>query len=71
MTSIMNKNIQLPWIEKYRPGDTEQILLDEMLLEKIDKIIESKSVFAVGPYMISAPVFSANVTCPETKSAWK
>ena len=44
MTSIMNKNIQLPWIEKYRPGDTEQILLDEMLLEKIDKIIESKSV---------------------------
>lgn len=44
MTSIMNKNIQLPWIEKYRPGDTEQILLDNMLLEKIDKIIESKSV---------------------------
>ena len=40
----MNKNIQLPWIEKYRPSDTEQILLDNMLLEKINKIIESKSI---------------------------
>ena len=44
MTSIMNKNIQLPWIEKYRPNGTEQILLDDMLLEKINKIIESKSI---------------------------
>jgi replication factor C subunit 2/4 len=44
MTSIMNRNIQLPWIEKYRPGDTDQILLDDMLLEKIKKIIESKCV---------------------------
>ena len=40
----MNKNIQLPWIEKYRPNGTEQILLDDMLLEKINKIIESKSI---------------------------
>jgi len=27
------------------------------------------SVFAWGPKTISAPVFSANSTCPETKSA--
>lgn len=44
MTSIMNKNIQLPWIEKYRPKDTDQILLDNMLLEKIEKIIETRSI---------------------------
>jgi replication factor C subunit 2/4 len=44
MTSIMNKNINLPWIEKYRPNNTNKILLEPFLLEKINKIIMSKSI---------------------------
>jgi replication factor C subunit 2/4 len=39
-----NKKIYLPWIEKYRPSSTEQILLDPYLMEKIEKIIENKSI---------------------------
>lgn len=42
--SLMSKQIQLPWIEKYRPSGTDQILLDEFLLEKLKKIIETKSI---------------------------
>ena len=44
MSSIMNQSIQLPWIEKYRPSNSDEVLLDDMLLEKIEKIIESKSI---------------------------
>ncbi len=44
MNKIVDKNIDLPWIEKYRPSSTNQILLDTFLLEKIYKIIEQKSV---------------------------
>ena len=44
MNKIVDKNIDLPWIEKYRPSDTSEILLDSFLLEKIYKIIEYKSI---------------------------
>tara|TARA_Y100000991_G_C21975061_1_gene351765 strand:- start:2968 stop:3957 length:990 start_codon:yes stop_codon:yes gene_type:complete len=44
MDKIIDKNIDLPWIEKYRPSSTNEILLDTFLLEKIYKIIEHKSV---------------------------
>ncbi len=44
MNKIIDKNISLPWIEKYRPSNTNEILLDNFLLEKIYKIIENKSI---------------------------
>lgn len=44
MNKIIDKNIGLPWIEKYRPSTTSEILLDPFLLEKIHKIIEYKSI---------------------------
>ena len=44
MNKIVDKNIDLPWIEKYRPSNTNEILLDSFLLEKIYKIIEYKSI---------------------------
>ena len=44
MNKIIDKNIDLPWIEKYRPSNTGEILLDTFLLEKIYKIIEHKSI---------------------------
>lgn len=37
-------NIKLPWIEKYRPKNTEEILLDPFIKEKINKMIESKTI---------------------------
>jgi len=44
MTRIIDNDIGLPWIEKYRPSNTSEIFLDTFLLEKIHKIIEYKSV---------------------------
>ena len=44
MNKIIDKKIGLPWIEKYRPSNTSEILLDSFLLEKIYKIIEYKSI---------------------------
>ena len=44
MTRIIDNDIGLPWIEKYRPSNTSDIFLDTFLLEKIHKIIEYKSV---------------------------
>ena len=34
-------NIKLPWVEKYRPTNTNDILLDSFIKEKINKMIES------------------------------
>ena len=34
-------NIKLPWVEKYRPTNTDEILLDLFIKEKINKMIES------------------------------
>ena len=44
MSKIIDKDISLPWIEKYRPSNTKEILLDHYLLEKIHKIIEYRSI---------------------------
>ena len=44
MNKIVDRVIGLPWIEKYRPSNTDEILLDQFLLEKIYKIIEHKCI---------------------------
>ena len=36
--------IKLPWVEKYRPKNSDQILLDPFIKTKIDKMLESKSI---------------------------
>jgi replication factor C subunit 2/4 len=36
--------IKLPWVEKYRPKTSEEILLEPFIKEKIEKILESKSI---------------------------
>lgn len=37
-------DIKLPWVEKYRPVNSEQILLDPFIKTKIDKMLETKSI---------------------------
>jgi replication factor C subunit 2/4 len=37
-------DIKLPWVEKYRPKDSSEILLDPFIKVKIDKILENKSI---------------------------
>lgn len=37
-------HIKLPWVEKYRPKKSEEILLEPFITQKIDKILESKSI---------------------------
>lgn len=43
---LMRKKMlnQLPWIEKYRPANIEDVILDESTLNKIKKIIEKKDM---------------------------
>ncbi len=36
--------IKLPWVEKYRPVNSEQILLDPFIKTKINKMLETKSI---------------------------
>jgi replication factor C subunit 2/4 len=45
-TNEVNKiiNIKLPWIEKYRPKNSDEILLDSFIKEKINKMIETKTI---------------------------
>jgi replication factor C subunit 2/4 len=44
-TSIKsNLDIKIPWIEKYRPKNSNDILLEPFIKEKINKILESKSI---------------------------
>lgn len=40
----MKKNIELPWIEKYRPNEMETIMLNNFLKEKIDTILSNKTI---------------------------
>lgn len=66
MNNIFNKNhkakkiinISLPWVEKYRPKTSEEILLDPFIKEKINKIIEDKSI----PNMIITGIFGSGKT---------
>lgn len=37
-------NIKIPWVEKYRPKNSEEIILEPFIKEKIEKIIENKSI---------------------------
>ncbi len=37
-------NIKIPWIEKYRPKSSQDILLDPFIKQKIEKILENKSI---------------------------
>jgi len=44
--TIISKNIEikLPWVEKYRPKNSNEIILDPFIKQKIDKILETKSI---------------------------
>jgi replication factor C subunit 2/4 len=42
--SSKNLNIKLPWTEKYRPKNSEEILLEPFIKEKLNKILENKSI---------------------------
>jgi replication factor C subunit 2/4 len=37
-------NIKAPWVEKYRPKNADDILLDPFIKEKIDNILKNKSI---------------------------
>jgi replication factor C subunit 2/4 len=37
-------NIKIPWIEKYRPHQSDEILLEPFIKQKIDKILETKVI---------------------------
>lgn len=37
-------DIKIPWIEKYRPRKADEILLEPFIKEKIERIIETKSI---------------------------
>jgi replication factor C subunit 2/4 len=37
-------NIKIPWIEKYRPKNSEEIILEPFIKEKIEKIIKNRSI---------------------------
>jgi replication factor C subunit 2/4 len=37
-------NIKIPWVEKYRPKNSDEILLEPFIKQKIEKILETKSV---------------------------
>ena len=36
--------IKLPWVEKYRPKFSNEIILDPFIKQKIDKILETKTI---------------------------
>ena len=37
-------DIKIPWVEKYRPKNSNEILLEPFIKQKIEKILENKSV---------------------------
>jgi replication factor C subunit 2/4 len=37
-------DIKIPWIEKYRPKNSKEILLEPFIKQKIEKILETKSI---------------------------
>ena len=43
-TNVLSLHIKTPWVEKYRPKTSEDILLDPFIKEKIDNIVKNKSI---------------------------
>jgi DNA polymerase III delta prime subunit len=41
---LIYKNIKTPWVEKYRPTSSKDILLDPFIKQKIDTIVKDKSI---------------------------
>jgi replication factor C subunit 2/4 len=39
-----NLNIKLPWVEKYRPKNSDEILLEPFIKDKINKILETRII---------------------------
>ena len=37
-------DIKIPWVEKYRPKNSEEILLEPFIKQKIEKILDTKSI---------------------------
>jgi replication factor C subunit 2/4 len=37
-------SIKIPWVEKYRPRNSKEILLEPFIKQKIEKILENKSI---------------------------
>jgi replication factor C subunit 2/4 len=37
-------DIKIPWVEKYRPKNSDEILLEPFIKQKIEKILETKSI---------------------------
>jgi replication factor C subunit 2/4 len=46
ITSSLNQtvNIKIPWVEKYRPKSSDEILLEPFIKQKIEKILETKLI---------------------------
>jgi len=42
--NLLSTQIKTPWVEKYRPTISEDILLDPFIKEKIDNILKEKSI---------------------------
>ena len=42
--NVSSLHIKTPWVEKYRPKTSEDILLDPFIKEKIDNIVKNKSI---------------------------
>lgn len=40
----LSVNIKIPWVEKYRPKNSNEILLEPFIKQKIEKIVENKSI---------------------------
>jgi replication factor C subunit 2/4 len=44
LPEITNYDIKIPWVEKYRPKNSDEILLEPFIKQKIEKILETKSI---------------------------
>ena len=41
---INSFNIKIPWVEKYRPKTSDEILLEPFIKDKINRILQEKSI---------------------------